>query len=166
MYAINPDGSKKWLVAGDAENGFWNKGKASTPRINYLTCAIGENHVYMGNGGSTGSVLAVDKVTGYRVGYVANADNSGGPSGGVSAGIVLANNTLVWGGGKNGLFGASASALNAGGNVMWAWQVFSSGDDKPSENMNGSPAVDEAGTIYGTATFAGMGSSAFAIGSD
>lgn len=64
-------------------------------------------------------------------------------------GIVLANNTLVWGGGKNGLFGASASALNAGGNVMWAWQVFSSGDDKPSENMNGSPAVDEAGTIYG-----------------
>ena len=108
----------------------------------------------MGNGGSTGSVLAVDKVTGYRVGYVANADNSGGPSGGVSAGIVLANNTLVWGGGKNGLFGASASALNAGGNVMWAWQVFSSGDDKPSENMNGSPAVDEVGTIYVTATFA------------
>ena len=50
VYAINPDGSKKWLVAGDAENGFWNKGKASTPRINYLTCAIGENHVYMGNG--------------------------------------------------------------------------------------------------------------------
>lgn len=166
VYAINPDGSKKWLVAGDAEKGFWNKGNASTPRINYLTCAIGENHVYMGNGGSTGSVLAVDKVTGYRVGYVANADNSGGPSGGVSAGIVLANNTLVWGGGKNGLFGASASALNAGGNVMWAWQVFSSGDDKPSENMNGSPAVDEAGTIYGTATFPGMGSSAFAMGSD
>ena len=32
--------------------------------------------------------------------------------------------------------------------------------------MNGSPAVDEAGTIYGTATFAGMGSSAFAMGSD
>lgn len=32
--------------------------------------------------------------------------------------------------------------------------------------MNGSPAVDEVGTIYGTATFAGMGSSAFAIGSD
>ncbi|RAZ60273.1 hypothetical protein DK853_45245, partial [Klebsiella oxytoca] len=50
VYAINPDARKKWLVAGDAENGFWNKGEASTPRINYLTCAIGENHVYMGNG--------------------------------------------------------------------------------------------------------------------
>ena len=164
--AINPDGTKKWVVAGDAEKGFWNKGQASKPRINYLTCAIGENHIYMGNGGSTGSVLAVDKNTGYRVGYVANADNSGGPSGGVSAGIALANNTLIWAGGKNGLFGASASALNTGGNVMWAWQIYSSGNDKPSENMNSSVAVDAAGTIYGIATFPGIGSSAFAIGSD
>ena len=161
VYAINPDGTKKWVVAGDAEKGFWNKGQASTPRINYLTCAIGENHIYMGNGGSTGSVLAVDKNTGYRVGYVANANNSGGPSGGVSAGIALANNTLIWAGGKNGLFGASASALNTGGNVMWAWQIYSSGNDKPSENMNASVAVDAAGTIYGS-----IGSSAFAIGSD
>ena len=144
VYAINPDGTKKWVVAGDAEKGFWNKGQASKPRINYLTCAIGENHIYMGNGGSTGSVLAVDKNTGYRVGYVANADNSGGPSGGVSAGIALANNTLIWAGGKNGLFGASASALNTGGNVMWAWQIYSSG----------------------IATFPSIGSSAFAIGSD
>lgn len=166
VYAIHPDGTKKWVVAGDAEKGFWNKGQASTPRINYLTCAIGENHIYMGNGGSTGSVLAVDKNTGYRVGYVANADNSGGPSGGVSAGIALANNTLVWSGGKNGLFGASASALNTGGNVTWAWQVYSSGNDKPSENMNGSVAVDGTGTIYGIATFPGIGSSAFAMGSD
>lgn len=149
VYAINPDGTKKWVVAGDAEKGFWNKGQASKPRINYLTCAIGENHIYMGNGGSTGSVLAVDKNTGYRVGYVANADNSGGPSGGVSAGIALANNTLIWAGGKNGLFGASASALNTGGNVMWAWQIYSSGNDKPSENMNASVAVDATGTIYG-----------------
>ena len=166
VYAINPDGTKKWVVAGDAEKGFWNKGQASTPRINYLTCAIGENHIYMGNGGSTGSVLAVDKNTGHRVGYVSNADNSGGPSGGVSAGIALANNTLVWSGGKNGLFGVSASALNAGGNVMWAWQVYSSGNDKPSENMNGSVAVDGAGTIYGIATFPAIGSSAYAMGSD
>ena len=164
VYAINPDGTKKWVVAGDAEKGFWNKGQASTPRINYLTCAIGENHIYMGNGGSTGSVLAVDKNTGYRVGYVANANNSGGPSGGVSAGIALANNTLIWAGGKNGLFGASA--LNTGGNVMWAWQIYSSGNDKPSENMNASVAVDAAGTIYGIATFPSIGSSAFAIGSD
>lgn len=166
VYAVTPEGTKKWVVAGDAEKGFWNKGNASTPRINYLTCAIGEDHIYMGNGGSTGSVLAVDKITGNRVGYVANADNTGGPSGGVSAGVVLVNNTLVWAGGKNGLFGASASALNAGGNVMWAWQVYSTGNDKPSENMNGSLAVDASGTIYGIATFPGMGSCAFALGSD
>ena len=28
VYAINPDGTKKWVVAGDAEKGFWNKGQA------------------------------------------------------------------------------------------------------------------------------------------
>lgn len=167
VYAIHPDGTKKWVVAGNAETGFWNKGAASTPRINYLTCAIGEKHVYMGNGGSTGSVLAVDKSTGYRVGYVANADNTGGPSGGVSAGLVLTSDkTIVWTGGKNGLFGASAAALNAGGNVMWSWQVYSSGDDKPSENMNGSLAIGEDGTIYGVATYPSTGSSVFAISSD
>lgn len=167
VYAIRPDGTKKWVVAGDAEKGFWNKGAASTPRINYLTCAIGENHVYMGNGGSTGSVLAVDKSTGYRVGYVANAENTGGPSGGVSAGLVLTSDqTIIWAGGKNGLFGASANALNNGGNVPWSWQVYSSGDDKPSQNMNGSLAIGADGTIYGIATFPSTGSSVFAIGSD
>lgn len=167
VYAIRPDGTKKWVVAGNAETGFWNKGAASTPRINYLTCAIGESHVYMGNGGSTGSVLAVDKSTGYRAGYVANADNTGGPSGGVSAGLVLTSDkTIVWTGGKNGLFGASAAALNAGGNVVWSWQVYSTGDDKPSQNMNGSLAVGADGTIYGVATFPSTGSSVFAMGSD
>lgn len=167
VYAVNPNGTKKWVVAGDAEKGFWNKGAASTPRINYLTCSIGENHVYMGNGGSTGSVLAVDKSTGHRVGYVANADNTGGPSGGVSAGLILTSDkTIIWAGGKNGLFGASAAALNAGGNVVWSWQVYNSGDDKPSENMNGSPAIGADGTIYGVATFPSTGSSVYAIGSD
>lgn len=32
--------------------------------------------------------------------------------------------------------------------------------------MNSSPAVDEASTIYGTATFARMGNSALAMGGD
>lgn len=167
VYAINPDGTKKWVVAGDAEHGFWNKGNTSTPRINYLTCAIGENYVYMGNGGSTGSVLAVDKQTGYRVGYVANAENTGGPSGGVSAGMILTKDqTVIWTGGKNGLFGAPAATLNAGGNVTWSWQIYSSGGDKPSENMNGSLAVDANGIIYGIGTFPSTGSSVFAVGSD
>lgn len=166
VYAINPDGTKKWVVAGNSETGFWNKGNASTPRINYLTCAVGENHVYMGNGGSTGSVLAVNKQTGNRVGYVSNSDNTGGPSGGVSGGLVLTKDqTVIWSGGKNGLFGASAVALNAGGNVMWSWQIFSSGDDKPSENMNATLAIDSNGTIYGIGTF-GIGTIAYAIGSD
>lgn len=166
VYAINPDGTKKWVVAGNAETGFWNKGNASTPRINYLTCAIGERHVYMGNGGSTGSVLAVDKQTGYRVGYVSNADNTGGPSGGVSGGLVLTKDqTIIWSGGRNGLFGASASALNAGGNVMWSWQIFNAGDDKPTENMNASLAIGADGTIYGLGTL-GTGTVAYAVGSD
>lgn len=61
-------------------------------------------------------------MTGYRVGYVANADNSGGPWRSICRNSI-GKQHLVWGMKKNGLFRASASALNAGdngGNVMWA----------------------------------------------
>lgn len=166
VYAVKPDGTKKWVVAGDAESGFWNKGAASTPRINYLTCTMNDSHVFMGNGGSTGSVIAVDKQTGRRVGYVANAAGDGGPAGGVTSGLVMTkDNTIVWAGGANGFFGASATLLGNGGNVVWSWQVMSTGDDKPSANPNGSPAIGSDGTIYTIVTL-GSGTHVIALGSD
>jgi len=166
VYAVKPDGTKKWVVAGDAEAGFWNKGAASTPRINYLTCTMNESHVFMGNGGSTGSVIAVDKQTGRRAGYVTNAAGDGGPSGGVTSGLVITKDgTVVWAGGANGFFGASATQLAQGGNVVWAWQVMSTGDDKPSANPNGSMAVAADGTIYAIVTL-GSGTHVLALSSD
>ncbi len=97
---------------------------------------------------------------------MANADNSGGPVGGSICRNSIGEQHINLGWWKERLIRASASALNTGGNVMWAWQIYSSGNDKPSENMNASVAVDATGTIYGIATFPSIGSSAFAIGSD
>lgn len=166
VYAVNPDGTKKWVVAGDAEWGFWNKGAASTPRINYLTCTMNDNCVFMGNGGSTGSVIAVDKQTGRRVGYVANASGDGGPAGGVTTGLVITgDNVVIWAGGANGFFGASATQLTQGGNVIWSWQIMNAGDDKPSTNPNGSMAIASDGTVYAIATL-GSGTHVIALGSD
>jgi outer membrane protein assembly factor BamB len=154
VYAINPDGTKKWVVAGDATTGFWNNGNASTPRINYLTCPMDENYVYMGNGGSTGSVLAVNKTTGARQGYVTNAAGTGGPAGGVSGGLILTKSgKLIWAGQNNGLFGVSTTAL-ANGGVTWDWQIYTTAPNKTSQYPNGSPAIGSNGTVYVGATFA------------
>jgi hypothetical protein len=167
VYAVNPDGTKKWVVAGDATAGFWNKGSASTPRINYLICSMDENYVYMGNGGSTGSVLAVNKNTGARYAYVANADNTGGPAGGMRSGVLLTKDKrLVWGGGTNGFFSVSATALATGGNVAWDWQVYSAAPNKPSTNPDGSMAIAADGTVYFAATFAADNNKVVALNAD
>ena len=49
-------------------------------------------------------------------GYAASSVNDGGPNGGVTGGLVLSGTTVAWYGAKNGVFGCSASALDAGGN--------------------------------------------------
>ena len=164
VYAINPDGTKKWVVAGDANTGFWNKGNASTPRINYLICPSDDKYVYMGNGGSTGSVLAVDKTTGLRHAYVTNASGDGGPAGGVSSGLVITKSkTLIWVGQNNGLFGLSTASLAAGGNTTWAWNVYGVAPNKTLEYPNGSPAINDNGAIYFGATFAANDNRVLAI---
>lgn len=147
LYALNPDGTKKWVMSSDAATGFWNKGNASTPRLHYIICPIGDNHIYVGNAGSTGSVLAVDKATGFRAGYAASSANDGGPNGGATGGMVISGNNISWYGAKNGVFGCSVSDLNAGGNVPY-WLVP---DNNSSDTGNGSLAVGDDGTIYGCA---------------
>lgn len=144
LYALNPDGTKKWVMSSDANTGFWNKGNASTPRLHYIICPIGDDYVYVGNAGGSGSVLAVDKNTGFRAGYAANSMNDGAPSGGISGGLVISGSSIVWHGAKNGVFGCSVSALEAGGNVPW-WEVPNT---NTSDTGNGSLAVGADGTIY------------------
>jgi hypothetical protein len=156
VYAINPDGTKKWVIAGgDPNTGFWNVGNPALPRINYLMCPMDENYVYMGNGGSSGSVLAVNKTTGARLGWVTNAAGTGGPAGGVSGGLIITKSgKIIWAGQLNGFFAASVAGLSAGGNITWDWQVYSVAPNKASQYPNGSPAIGSNGMIYVGATFA------------
>ncbi|MDE7444047.1 MAG: PQQ-binding-like beta-propeller repeat protein, partial [Muribaculaceae bacterium] len=147
LYALNPDGTKKWVMSSDANTGFWNKGNAATPRLHYIICPVGDDFVYVGNAGGAGSVLAVDKTTGYRAGYAASSPNDGGPNGGATGGLVISGNTIAWYGAKNGVFGCSVSELNGGGNV----QYWLTPNNNTSDTGNGALAVGADGTIYGCA---------------
>ena len=162
LYAVNPDGTKKWCASSDANTGFWNKGKASTPRLHYIICPIDDKCVYAGNAGSTGSVLGFDKQTGARTGYAASSLNDGGPNGGATGGLVLSGNTVSWYGAKNGVFGCNASDLQKGTNAMY-WLC---NNGKTSDTGNGALAVGYDGTIYGAARMtqgSPTGSAVFAI---
>ena len=81
LFAINPDGNKKWITFNDPTTGFWNKGNAANAKMRSVSPAFDDKYVYCGNGGSTGSMIAVDKTTGNRVSYLTNADGTSGPAG-------------------------------------------------------------------------------------
>lgn len=125
VYAYNPDGSTKWEFTSDK---FWAApDKTLAPSLQGGICAIGANNIYFGNCGDTGTVIAVNKTTGARVGHVTNADGSGGPAGGVRAGVLLTKNgTVAWGGGKYGVHFMSQSALDGAGEggATWAARYY------------------------------------------
>lgn len=171
FYAINSNGTKKWLISADLTNGFWNSaGGTPTPRIQYLTAAVGANSVFIGNTGTTGSVLAINKANGTRRGYVTNAAGTGGPTGGVSTGVLLTkSNNLVWYGGTYGLFMASATSLEAG-ITPYSWDLWlNPSENRAEQSVAASMAISADGTIYGLASFnanAFGGPSAFAVNQD
>lgn len=171
VYAVNPDGTKKWVVAGDANTGFWNQGNPSTPRIDYIMFPFDENCVYIGNRGGTGSVIAVNKSTGLRIGYLTSTSGTGGPAGGVTAGTILTKNKkLIWTGGTNGVFGASAIDLStsAASGTPFLWDIYGSSDVDASLslNANGSMAVDAQSNVYMLGTFSTQGGSVVSFTDD
>lgn len=170
FYAVTSSGTKKWLIAGDINNGFWNKGAVPLPSIKHLTAAIGMNSVFIGNTGSAGSVLAINKVDGIRKGYLTNAAGNGGPAGGVSSGVLLTKaNNLVWYGGIYGLFLAPAANLEAGV-TTWSWELWlNPAENRAEQSVGASMAIGSDGTIYGLASFNSNvfgGPSAFAVNQD
>ena len=94
-YAFNPDGTVKWNFTKDK---FFGNGSTPAPNFNQITAAVGEKCIYIGNGGTTGSVLSIDKSTGERVAYVSGAaDGTGGPLGGVQSGLGMSKDGyLAW----------------------------------------------------------------------
>jgi glycerophosphoryl diester phosphodiesterase/PKD repeat protein len=164
VYAFNPDGTKKWVMSNDPDYGFWNaNGGAAIPRIHYLTCAITESSIYVGNAGTTGSTLSVDKSNGHRRGYFTQTSGSSGPTGGVSCGVIVDNDKLIWTGSKNGLFGGSRTAVDAGPTSDYWQKLNDSGTTKATQDMNASLAIDATGYIYGIATQADLGGVAYCV---
>lgn len=161
FYAINANGSKKWMVPYK-DDGFWASSGSPNPRINHLNTAIGDNTIYIGNGGTTGTALAIDKATGSRKAYIANDSNSG-PTGGVTSGVLLDNkNNIFWFGGVYGLFRASATDMETNPRVNWDWRfdIY-----RAAENVNGAMAIGSDGTIYGLVDYSpnNIGKAVFAL---
>ena len=151
VYAFNPDGSKKWEFTSDK---FWAADpSALSPSIQTTVCGIGSKNIYFGNCGTTGSVLAVDKSAGTRVGWVTNADGTGGPAGGVRSGVVITKNgQLVWGGGKYGTHYIAQSKLDGAGNSGVAYD----GRYYPFTAKNNSEGGLAVLTINGKTCVAGL----------
>lgn len=149
LFAVNPDGSKKWITFNDPVNGFWNKGSAANPKMRPVTPVFDDKYVYCGNGGSTGSMIAVNKTTGNRVSYLTDAAGSGGPAGGVYSGPVVSKQGMMYLMCTNyGMFGVSKSAMAKDDNTFtpWSWRAFDSG---LGSGCHASMAVDGEGNVYG-----------------
>ena len=149
--AFNPDGSKKWDFTPDK---FWAVDPTKlAASIQTTVCGIGSKNIYFGNCGTTGSVLAVDKATGARVGWVTNADGTGGPAGGVRSGVLLTKNgQIVWGGGKYGTHYIAQSKLDGAGNSGVAYD----GRYYPFTAKNNSEGGLAVLTINGKTCVAGL----------
>lgn len=112
LVAYNPDGTEKWRF-----NNFWfNTGDKHSAKIEGGAVAgIGDKNVYIGNTGTTGSVLAISKADGTRVNYIKDAEGKG-PAGGHRAGVVVSNDgRIAWCGGAYGIFTAACSSMDVAG---------------------------------------------------
>ena len=114
-FAINAaDGSMKWEFSSDK---FWAaNGAIPNPKINRINAAIGEKCIYIGNGGTTGTALAINKTTGERVSYVSNkTDGTGGPAGGCNSGMSVTKNGMVMFRASYGAFSVNTASMDNAG---------------------------------------------------
>lgn len=166
LFAINPDGSKKWITFNDPTNGFWNKGNAANAKMRSVSPVFDDKYVYCGNGGSTGSMIAVDKTTGNRVSYLTNADGTSGPAGGVYSGPVISKQGMMYLMCTNyGLFGVAKTGMAKNDNTFtpWAWRAFDSG---LGGGCHASMAIDDAGNAYGMIYTANLTTNVYSVASD
>lgn len=156
------DGAQKWKFASDE---FWNGASTAVPKVNRITPAIGKNCIYIGNGGSTGSAIAINKETGDRTSYVCSkANGTGGPAGGTNVGMSVSKGGAVLFGANYGIFSADSGLMDSpdltgeqGGYVPFAAQ-YRDGDRSASFNSNIAcftfAGVDHYAYLHGTS--AGM----------
>lgn len=118
--AFNPDGSEKWRF----KDFFAAEGLALAPNIEATMAGIDSKNVYVGNVGTSGSVLSINKADGTRVNFCKHG--TGGPVGGARTGIVISKaGTIHWYGGVYGLFGADKAAFDTKGQgTDFGWRIF------------------------------------------
>ena len=115
FFAFNTaDGSKKWEFSSDK---FWAANNAiPAPKINRLNAAIGKECIYIGNGGTTGTALAINKKDGTRASYVSSKeDGTGGPTGGTNVGMSLTKGGMVMFRGNYGAFAVNSASMDKPG---------------------------------------------------
>lgn len=151
LFAINPDGTLKWVTLKDAEKGFWNKGVVANAGMRYGSPFFDDQYVYCGNGGATGSMVAFDKATGYRVGFLTDASGNNGPAGGIIQGPMINSDGMIYAMGSiYGMFGVHKNNMKYDNTFTpFAWQKLRTdlntvGGGYTSGNQ-GSMAIDADG---------------------
>lgn len=89
--AINAnDGSTKWTFTDFFAYGSATAAGTPSASTSETATAVGDTNVYLGNGGTTGTILAINKETGKRVSYLTQSvSNLNGPTGGTKSGVAL-----------------------------------------------------------------------------
>lgn len=99
LYILNgSDGSVKGTFLNEK---FYNKGNTPSININAHTVpAYDANYIYIGNGGSTGTVCVVNKSDYSRKAYIGTGATSGGPAGGCASPFAFSSTgTFMFGAG-------------------------------------------------------------------
>lgn len=106
------DGSTKWTF--DASKFFNKDGAAPTPNLERrIFPAITDKAILVGSGGNIGTVVSIDKATGNRLSYIANADGTNGPGGGCSVGVGITKKGYATWNASWGAYSAKVSELDA-----------------------------------------------------
>lgn len=157
--AYNPDGSVKWTYS----DWFASSGEPH-PAFQGCIGGISGNYVYFGSVGTNGTLQAVNKSTGARVGFVM-------PTGGVRTGVVItADGFVCTGSGSYGIAGTSKAKLDDAATAAegTTWKLWNNREDPTGSQgknmMGGLAAVKIAGVdcLAGICTD-GVGTKVFAV---
>lgn len=108
VFKYTKDGTQLWKF----NNFYANNGSTAAPNIaGTIIPTIGDEMIYIGNVGTTGTVMSIHKGQGYRNYYAASPEHTGAPAGGCRSLVVsTAANALFF---SNGGYGFSYVPKNA-----------------------------------------------------
>ena len=103
------DGSTKWTFEASQ---FFNNGNTPKPNLQRRVIpAVTDKSIIVGNGGSTGTVVTIDKKTGKRLSYIGNNTGTAGPGGGLNVGVGVTKKGYAFWSASYGAYAASVSEM-------------------------------------------------------